>query len=99
MRCRSVLSLFLLLPFTTMFSAGQTAVSKRQQAEQHIRASQQYLREQRPDLAIPELQKAVALEPQNVDARGNLGVLLFFRGDYAGAVPELRVAVNLKTEL
>jgi tetratricopeptide (TPR) repeat protein len=99
MSCRAVLSLFLLLPFTTMFSAGQTAVSKRQQAEQHIRASQQYLREQRPDLAIPELQKAVALEPQNVDARGNLGVLLFFHGDYASAVPELRVAVKLKPDL
>jgi tetratricopeptide (TPR) repeat protein len=99
MSSRAVLSLLLLLSFTAMFSRGQTAVSKKQQAEQHIRASQQYLREQRPDLAVPELQKAVELEPQNVDARGNLGVLLFFRGDYAGAVPELRVAVKLKPDL
>src|ERR1700761_4013759 len=89
----------LLLPLTTLPSVGQTAALKKQQAAQHIRASQQYLQQQRPDLAIPELQKAVALEPQNVDARGNLGVLLFFRGDYAGAIPELRVAVKLKPEL
>ena len=34
-----------------------------------------------------------------MDARGNLGVLLFFRGDYAGAIPELRVAVKLKPDL
>jgi tetratricopeptide (TPR) repeat protein len=78
---------------------SQSAPSKKQQAEQHVRAAQQYLQQQRPDLAIPELQKAVALEPQNVDARGNLGVLLFFRGDYASAVPELRVAVKLKPDL
>jgi tetratricopeptide (TPR) repeat protein len=34
-----------------------------------------------------------------VDARGNLGVLLYFRGDYAGAVPQLRAAVKLKPDL
>jgi cytochrome c-type biogenesis protein CcmH/NrfG len=96
---RAVLSLLLLLPFTAVFSRGQPTVSKRQQAEQHIRASKQYLREQRPDLAIPDLQKAIALEPQNVDARGNLGVLLFFRRDYASAVPELRAAVKMKPDL
>src|SRR5580698_8323573 len=111
MTCRVVLCALLLLPFTAISSVGQTATPKKpqaeqhtrtsqqslqkQQAEQHIRASQQYLQQQRPDLAIPELQKAVTLEPQNVDARGNLGVLLYFRGDYAGAIPELRVAVTL----
>lgn len=99
MSCRAVLSLILLLPFTAISSGGQALASKKQQAEQHIRASQQYLQQQRPDLAIPELQKAVALDPQNVDARGNLGVLLFFRGDYAGAIPELRVAVKQKPDL
>ncbi|MGA9717820.1 MAG: tetratricopeptide repeat protein [Acidobacteriaceae bacterium] len=98
MTCRVVLCA-LLLPFAALSALGQTAPSKKQEAEQHIRASQQYLQQQRPDLAIPELQKAVALEPQNVDARGNLGVLLFFRGDYAGAIPELRVAVKLKPDL
>ena len=98
MTCRLVLCA-LLLPFASLSSIAQTAASKKQQAEQHMRASQQYLQQQRPDLAIPELQKAVVLEPQNVDARGNLGVLLYFRGDYAGAIPELRVAVKLKPEL
>src|SRR3954449_3244687 len=105
MTCRVVLCALLLLAFSAIPSRGQTTPSKAQQAKQHIqasqhiRASQQYLQQQRPDLAIPELQKAVALEPQNVDARGNLGVLLFFRGEYAGAIPELRVAVKLKPEL
>src|SRR5882757_67651 len=99
MTCRVVLCALLLLPLAAFPAAGQTAASKKQQASQHARAAQQYLQQQRPDLAIPELQKVVALEPQNVDARGNLGVLLFFRGDYAGAVPQLRVAVKLKPDL
>jgi cytochrome c-type biogenesis protein CcmH/NrfG len=99
MTCRVALCALLLLPLAAISSNGQTVASKKQQASQHIRAAQQYLQQQRPDLAIHELQKVVALEPQNVDARGNLGVLLFFRGDYAGAVPELREAVKLKPEL
>jgi tetratricopeptide (TPR) repeat protein len=99
MTCRVVLCALLLLPLAAIPAAGQTAALKKQQASQHARAAQQYLQQQRPDLAIPELQKVVALEPQNVDARGNLGVLLFFRKDYAGAVPELRVAVKLKPDL
>ena len=99
MTLRVVICALLFLPFTAISSVGQTAALEKQQAEQHIRASQEYLRQQRPDLAIPELQKVVALEPQNVDARGNLGVLLFFRGDYAGATSQLRAAVKLKPDL
>jgi cytochrome c-type biogenesis protein CcmH/NrfG len=95
----AVVCALLLVPCVALPAPIQSAPSKKQQAEQHILAAQQYLQEQRPELAIPELQKAVALEPQNVDARGNLGVLLFFRGDYAGAVPELRVAVKLRPGL
>ena len=95
----AVVCALLLVPCVALPAPIQSAPSKKQQAEQHIRVAQQYLRQQRPDLAIPELQKAVALEPQDVDARGNLGVLLFFRGDYAGAVPELRVAVKLRPGL
>ncbi len=45
------------------------------------------------------MEKVVALDPQNVDARGNLGVLLFFRGDYKEAAPQLRAAVGLKPDL
>jgi tetratricopeptide (TPR) repeat protein len=95
----AVVCALLLVPCVALPAPIQSAPSKKQQAEQHIRVAQQYLRQQRPDLAIPELQKAVALEPQNVDARGKLRVLLFFRGDYAGAVPELRVAVKLRPGL
>ena len=61
--------------------------------------AQQYLREQRPDLAIPELKQIVALDPNNVEARANLGVLLFFRSDYADAVPQFQAAINIQPNL
>ena len=73
MTCPVVLCALLLFPLAVIPAAGQTAALKKQQASQHARAAQQYLQQQRPDLAIPELQKVVALEPQNVDARGKPG--------------------------
>ncbi len=82
-------------------AAGQapSPPSEQDQIAQHERMAQQYLREQRPDLAIPELKKIVALDPDNVEARANLGVLLFFRGDYADAVPQLQAAIKLQPNL
>ena len=65
----------------------------------HERMAQQYLREQRPELAIPELEKLATLDPGNVDARANLGVLLFFHGDYKDAVPQLQAAVKFRPDL
>jgi tetratricopeptide (TPR) repeat protein len=34
-----------------------------------------------------------------VDALGNLGVVLFFQGDYTGAIPQLRAALKLRPSL
>lgn len=87
----------LLLGSACCFS--QTAEDREQDLAARIREADTYLRENRPDLAIPELEKVVALDPQNVDARGNLGVLLFFRGDYKEAAPQLGAAVGLKPDL
>ena len=65
----------------------------------HSRLAQQYLNQRRPDLAIPEFEALVALDPRNVDAQANLGVLLFFQGDYAKASPHLRAALDLQPNL
>ncbi len=78
---------------------AQVAGDTQQQIAQHNRKIQEYLQEKKPELAIPELQALVALDPNNADARGNLGVLLFFRGDCADAAPQLRAAINLRTGL
>ena len=50
-------------------------------------------------MAISELKQVVALDPANIEAQGNLGVLLYFRGDYATAVPNLRAALKGQPDL
>ena len=64
-----------------------------------MRRAQQYLAEKKPELAIPELRAVVQLNPSNVDAHANLGVLLYFQAKYAEAVPELRAAVQAQPGL
>ncbi len=68
-----------------MFS--QSSPSRQQQIESHSRQAAEYLKQNKPDLAVPEFRAIVALDPNDVDARGNLGVVLFFQGDYADAIP------------
>jgi tetratricopeptide (TPR) repeat protein len=94
----ALLALFL-LPFVSITSKCQISPSKQEQIDLLGRLTQQYLRQQRPDLAIPELQKLVTLDPDNLDARANLGVLLFFHKDYKDAVPQLQAAVKLQPNL
>jgi tetratricopeptide (TPR) repeat protein len=74
----------------------QSAPSRQQQIESHKTQAQAYLNDNRPDLAVPELKAIVALEPNNIHARGNLGVLLFFQGAYADAIPHLRATLKLQ---
>ena len=60
---------------------------------------QKYLQEQKPELAIPVLREIISLDPKNLNAQGNLGVLLFFQGNYADAIPHMRAAIELQPEL
>ncbi len=80
-------------------SFGQAPPGAGDQAAAHARLAQQYLNEHKPELAIPELEAVVALEANNVDAQGNLGVLLFFQNQYGKAAPHLRAALDLQPSL
>jgi Tfp pilus assembly protein PilF len=88
----------ILAPLPAAAQSASTA-STQQQAASHARKAAEYLQEKRPDLAAPEFRAIVDLEPDNVDARANLGVLLFFGGKYADAIPQLREALKLNPEL
>jgi tetratricopeptide (TPR) repeat protein len=99
MPATSILSVLFLLSAVLIASAGQAPPDEKEQIAQHERMAQQYEREKRPELAIPELKKIVALDPNNVKACADLGVLLFFRGEYADAVPQLQAAINIQPNL
>lgn len=73
--------------------------SGKQQIEVHSRQGQEFLREGKPDLAAAEFKAILALDPNNVDAHGNLGVTYFFQGDYGKAVPQLRTTIKLHPKL
>lgn len=61
--------------------------------------AQKYLQEQKPQLAIPVLKEIAALDPNNLNARANAGVLLYFQGVYIEAIPHLRAALQMKPDL
>lgn len=66
---------------------------KQQEFAAHIQKARGYLDQKQPALAIPEFQAAVAIDPANVDAQANLGVLLFFQGKAADSIPHFRAAL------
>jgi tetratricopeptide (TPR) repeat protein len=73
--------------------------SAQDQIQTHLHAAQQHLQEKRPDLAIPEFQAIAKLDPGNVEALGNAGVLEFFAGQYANAAQDLRAALKVQPSL
>src|SRR6202034_3403897 len=85
------------LGLLTAFS--QSSPGRQQQIESHSRKAAVYLKETRPELAVPEFKAILAIDPKNVDAHGNLGAVLFFQEAYADAMPQLRAALKLRPTL
>ncbi len=97
---RKIVFLVLLVVGVHVAAGGQNAPpASPQSADDHLNKAKRYMAEQKIDLAIAELKQVVALDPGNVEARGNLGVLLYFHGDYAEAVPELRATLQAQPDL
>jgi Flp pilus assembly protein TadD len=92
--------LFGILVFlTSVCVAAQDVSDPRQKLDDLKHQALQYLQEQKPQLAIPIFRQIISLDPQDVDARGNLGVLLFFQNNYADAITEMRAALQLNQKL
>ncbi|WP_263369172.1 tetratricopeptide repeat protein [Edaphobacter dinghuensis] len=77
--------------------SANTSTAKQVQA--HEQRAHELLSQKNPALAAKEFAAVVALDPNNIDAQANLGVLLFFQKDYAQAEPHLRKAVEQQPEL
>jgi tetratricopeptide (TPR) repeat protein len=99
MSTKAVLLSLLLLPAATSTNFCQAPPDRSSEIAEHERNAQLYLRERNQEKAIPELEKVVALDPNNVDAQGNLGVLLFFGSRYKDAIPHLQAALAARPEL
>jgi tetratricopeptide (TPR) repeat protein len=100
MRTKEVVVLSWVVVFLGVLSCfSQSDPSRQQQIESHSRKAAEYLKENRTDLAVPEFRAIIAIDPNNVDAHGNLGAVLFFQGSYANAIPQLRAALKLRPTL
>ncbi len=80
------------------FALSQATGDKQQEFAAHMQKARSYLDARQPALAIPEFQAAVAIDPENVDAQANLGVLLFFQGKAADSIPHFRAALAARKE-
>ena len=62
-------------------------------AQQHLQRAHAFLAQRKPKEAAGEFKAVLALDPDNADATGNLGVLLYFAQDYRAAEPLLQKTV------
>lgn len=98
-RFRSKAHLALAVFLLTICAAGQDTNNPTPQIAVLQQQVQTYLQQHKPGLAIPILRQIVALDPKDIRSQANLGVLLYFQNDFAGAIPELRNALGLQPNL
>ena len=91
---RCISAVLALTSIATAPSLSQSSDDKQASFAAHIQKAKGYLDEKRPDLAVPELQAAAAIDPDNVETQANLGVLLYFQGKASEAIPHFRAAVE-----
>ena len=93
------LVVLLFLGAASSITAQSNAGSKAQQVQMHEQKARDFVSQKKPELAAKEYAAILVLDPQNVNAQANLGVLLYFQKDYAGAEPHLRNAVDQQPDL
>lgn len=69
------------------------------QASAHQQRAHQFLVQKKPDLAAKEFAAVLEIDPRNLDAQANLGVLLYFQQKYSEAEPHLRAALEQQPAL
>ncbi len=94
-----LLVVLLLLGTASSVTAQSDAGSKAQQVQMHEQKARELVSQKKPELAAKEYAAILLLDPQNLNAQANLGVLLYFQKDYAGAEPHLRKAVDQQPNL
>jgi Tfp pilus assembly protein PilF len=69
---------------------SQSSGSKQTEIQAHLQKAQQALRTSDFAAAESEFRAIVALDPNNLDARGNVGVMLYFQSQWAAAAEQFR---------
>ena len=69
------------------------------QIASRLRHAQQLLAEQKPQLAIEEYRSILAIQPDNLEAHANLGIVLFFQGQCSEATEHLDQVLKMQPGL
>jgi Tfp pilus assembly protein PilF len=93
------LVVLLVIGGTGSVAAQSDVSSKAQQVQIHEQKAHELLAQNKPELAAKEFAAVLSVDPKNLDAQANLGVLLYFQKDYAEAEPHLRNAVDQQPDL
>jgi tetratricopeptide (TPR) repeat protein len=99
MRSRSGKRIGLLLAVAVLAGPSiwpQNGVSKQEQIQAHMQRAQQAIRSSDFVSAEREFRAVVTLDPSNLDARGNVGVMRYFQGDWAGAAEQFRKVLEMQ---
>jgi tetratricopeptide (TPR) repeat protein len=90
--------IFFSFAFVSLFA--QKAVSAPQrEIREHLARAQQAMADKQLDSALHEFTAILALDPNNVEAKGDLGVVQYLEGNYAEASQNLRAALRLQPAL
>lgn len=93
-----VLCAFVLV-VNSLTSTAQSSPDVSQKVAALQQQIQAFLQQQKPQSAIPLLREIIVLDPNNLNAHANLGVLLYFQGSFADAIPEMRSALEIQPDL
>lgn len=74
----------------------QSSASKEQEIQAHLQRAQKALGSGDFVGAEGEFGAVVALDPTNLDARGNMGVMRYFQGDWAGAAEHFHMVLEVQ---
>ncbi len=88
-----------LLAIPLCLVASQQPSNPQEEIQLHSRLARQYLQQKKPRLALEQFRDIVALDPNNLDARANLGVLLYAQGDFKAANVQLRTVLKVEPTL
>jgi tetratricopeptide (TPR) repeat protein len=92
----------LLLAMVTLAAPSlwpQAALSKANEIQAHLQRAQQALRSNDFAAAEREFGTVVTLDPNNLDARANMGVMRFFQNDWAGAAEQFRKVLAVQPQM
>lgn len=89
---RCVILLSVVLGFQVSSTAQETV-------QEHLEVAQKLLVAGKTEAAAKQFEAILSVDPNNVDARADLGVLAFLEHDCAAAVPNLKIALDLQPSL